>query len=63
MKSFLTSLGVSFAMSLAAIWAIHNYNQYAASFDRVKQGLELNRTYAEYLPVLQAQINASTGSY
>ena len=50
-------------MTAAAIFTIHNYNQYAASFDRVKQGLELNRAYAEYLPVLQAQINASTGSY
>lgn len=63
MKSFFYSFAAAFLMTAAAIFTIHNYNQYAASFDRIKQGLELNRAYAEYLPVLQAQIDNATGSY
>lgn len=62
MKSFFYSFAAAFLMTAAAIFTIHNYNQYAASFDRIKQGLELNRAYAEYLPVLQAQIDNATGS-
>lgn len=63
MKSFFYSFAAAFLMTAAAIFTIHNYNQYATSFDRIKQGLELNRAYAEYLPVLQAQIDNATGSY
>lgn len=63
MKSLFYSFAAAFLMTTAAIFTIHNYNQYAASFDRIKQGLELNRAYAEYLPVLQAQIDNATGSY
>lgn len=43
-KSFL----ISFVLTLATIYTVHNYNAYADSFDRVEQGLqETKRLLAE----------------
>lgn len=63
MRNFLTSLGVSFIMTIFTIWAIHNYNIYAQSFDRTVAEVSKNKAYAEYLPILQKQIATITSSY
>lgn len=60
MTNFLTSLGVSFIVAISTIWAIHNYNIYAQSFDRTVTEISKNKAYAEYLPILQAQISDMT---
>lgn len=45
LKSFL----ISFTLTLATIFAVHNWNAYADGFDRVEQGLqETERLLAEY---------------
>lgn len=45
LKSFL----ISFTLTLATIFAAHNWNAYADGFDRVEQGLqETERLLAEY---------------
>lgn len=59
MKNFLKSFVVAFLVVASTIWAIHNYNQYASSFDRIEAELEKTRAYAEYLPILQEQLRAS----
>lgn len=60
MTNFLTSLGVSFIVAISTIWATHNYNIYAQSFDRTVAEISKNKAYAEYLPILQAQISDMT---
>ncbi len=59
MKDFLKSFVIAFLMTTSMILVIHNYNQYAASFDRIEAELEKTRAYAEYLPILQKQLQAS----
>lgn len=59
MKKFLKAFLIWFVLTLSTIFAAYNYTQYAASFDRVEEALRVNKAYADYLPILQAQLSAA----
>ena len=59
LKSFL----ISFILTLATIFSVHNWNAYADSFDRVEQGLQetehLLATYRQELDTLHFAIHGT----
>lgn len=57
MKKILKAFLIWFVLTLSTIFAAYNYTQYAASFDRVEEALRVNKTYADYLPVLQKRLS------
>ena len=59
MKQFFKSFLAAFLCASSFIFAIHNYKQYAASFDRVEEALRVNKAYDDYLPILKAQLSAA----
>lgn len=60
MRHFFKSFLASFLWTSVIIFTIHNYNIYAQSFDRTVAEISKNKAYAEYLPILQAQISDMT---
>ncbi len=57
MKQYLKNLIVALFLAASTIFAIYNYIQYAAAFDRVEEALRVNKAYADYLPVLRKQLS------
>lgn len=57
MKQFFKSFLAAFLCASSFIFAIHNYTQYAAAFDRVEEAIRVNKAYADYLPVLQKRLS------
>lgn len=62
MKQFLKSFLTAFFCVLSTIWAIHNYNQYTEALDSAEKQVRISKAYAEYYPILKAQIADMTQS-